>query len=116
MNTSQKTPIDQHAAHELHLFIENDSMLYKSQYLPMVKNMQRRKKAGTFDPSKAPGLLLYLVHAGAKKYFKDVYVPGIKIEEMFPFPLCMQLARDMAEDMESAIDAGEYDDLLKGNK
>jgi hypothetical protein len=102
--------VDQAAADELRLYIDNDADLYRQQFIPMVKNMKRKMKSGKFDKAKAPKLLLYLVDNGARKYVKEHGSPGSNIKDMFPKPLRMEVAKDMARDMQIAIENGEYDD------
>ena len=63
-------------ARELKLYIDNDGQLYKQRLIPIVKNIQRKMKAGKYDHKKAPKLLKYLVDDGAKKYAKEF--PGVK--------------------------------------
>jgi len=60
--------LDQDAATELQLFIENDNHIYMSRFIPVMKNLQRKVKKGTYDHSKAPELWRYLVDAAAKSY------------------------------------------------
>ena len=60
--------VDQHAAEELQLFIENDEQLYRSQFVPIMENLRRKMNRGVYDHSKAPKLWRYLVDAAAKAY------------------------------------------------
>ena len=80
--------------------------LYRQQFIPMVKNMKRKMKSGKFNASLAPKLLLYLVDNGARKYTKEM---GGQVKDMFPKDLRMEVAKDMARDMQIAIENGEYD-------
>jgi hypothetical protein len=100
---------DEQAQTELRLFIENDYQLYHSQMMPIIKNVQRRKAKGTYDPTLAPKLWLYLVDEGARKYVKEFGAPGDKVQNIFPKPVRMALAEEMAKDYSESIDNGEYD-------
>ena len=100
--------VDQHALEELRLYIDNDRDLYRQQFIPIVKNIKNKMKSGKFDAAKAPKLLLYLVDNGAKKYVKEF---GGDVKTMFPKPLRVQLAKEMAEDLRTAIEIGEYDNI-----
>jgi hypothetical protein len=100
---------DKQAQTELRLFIENDSQLYHSQMVPIIKNVQRRKAKGTYDPSLAPKLWLYLVDEGARKYVKEFGSPGDKIQNIFPKSVRMALAEEMAKNYSERIDNGDFD-------
>ena len=50
--------IDREAAVELKLSIENDRDLYRQQIVPIIKNVQKKMKKGTYDHLKAPKLSL----------------------------------------------------------
>ena len=65
--------------HELKLYIENDSDLYKQKLVPIVKNIQRKMKSEKYDHKKAPKLWMYLADEGAKKYSKEF--PGVKFDK-----------------------------------
>lgn len=56
---------------ELALFIENDGQIYRSQTLPIIKNLQRKIAKGTYDPQKALKLWRHLADRGAHDYFKQ---------------------------------------------
>lgn len=63
--------LDKEAAHELELFIENDSQLYNQQNLPILKNLAAKMASGKYDKEKAVKLWMYLMESGAKKYARD---------------------------------------------
>jgi hypothetical protein len=60
--------LDQHAATELQLFIENDEHIYTSRFVPVMRNLKRKMNRGTYDHNRAPKLWRYLVDAAAKAY------------------------------------------------
>lgn len=101
--------VDRAAKDDLRLFIDNDADLYRQQFIPMVKNMKRKMKSGKFDAGKAPKLLLYLVDNGARKYIKEVSGGVGTVKDLFPKALRQELAKEMAKDMQTAIEIGEYD-------
>ena len=76
-NKIGNTPLakDMDAVREIELFIENDYQLYKSQTNPILINLTKKYKKGTFDVSKAAKLFRYLIDAGMKRYNKEY---GIK--------------------------------------
>jgi hypothetical protein len=66
--------LDEHAARELELYIENDYPLVgapNSQGKQIEKNLEQKVKKGTFDFEKSIKLWEYLIEAGAKKYSKE---------------------------------------------
>lgn len=63
--------LDQNAAAELQLFIENDERIYRSRFVPVMQNLKRKLDKGTYDHSLAPKLWRYLVDAAAKAYDPD---------------------------------------------
>ena len=63
---------DQDLAHDIELFAENDSDLYRQSYVPIVKNLKKKLDKGTFDVKLAAKLWMYYVQSADKKYQKDV--------------------------------------------
>tara|TARA_Y100000310_G_scaffold265162_1_gene276054 strand:- start:2536 stop:4146 length:1611 start_codon:yes stop_codon:yes gene_type:complete len=93
--------VDVNAADELKMYIENDAQLYKSQLVPIVKNMQRKMKSGKYDHKKAPKLWMYLVDAGAKKYVKEF---GGDVRSMFDKQTRQYVAQQMADEYKNEIE------------
>ena len=60
--------VDQDAARDLELTIANDGDLYRQQFQPIMKNLMKKRRAGTYRHDLAVKLFGYLVEAGAKKY------------------------------------------------
>jgi len=60
-----------HEARELVLYAENDRELYTQSAVPIMKNLTRRFKKGTYDPALAVKLWKYHADRAAKKYGKD---------------------------------------------
>lgn len=56
---------------ELTLYIVNDGSLHESIITPIIKNLQKKAKAGKLDKVKAIDAFYYAAQAGAKKYCKD---------------------------------------------
>lgn len=63
---------DPDMAYELELFMENDGQLYRQQFIPIIKNIQRKIKSGKYDHNQAPKLWMYYVENGLKKYAKEL--------------------------------------------
>jgi len=62
---------DSPEAYELKIYIENDANLYRQRFLPIMKNLQRKKEKGIYNNVGATKLFTYLVNDGAKKYAKE---------------------------------------------
>jgi len=58
-------------ARELVLYAENDSQLYTQSAVPIMKNLTRKFKKGTYDPALAVKLWKYHADRAAQKYGKD---------------------------------------------
>ena len=112
--------LDEHAANDLFLFIENDSDLYRQQHTPIIKNLTAKKARSTYDHTKAAKLFGYLVENGAKKYYREV-VQGLPTEyafvrhvspewsKMFPKKLRDTVAEELRDRFETEYELGNYD-------
>ena len=90
---------------ELKLYIDNDSQLYNSRFMPIIKNLSKKMKKGNFDKKLAIKGFMYLVDAGAKKYVKDY---GGNAKEMFSKKDRIAVASDLADEFEDAYKNKEY--------
>lgn len=99
-------PYDVHAVNEIKLFIENDYQLYKSQLLPILVNLTKKYKKGTFDITKAAKLFRYLIDSGLKKYHKDYGSKGDKWFELLSTNDRQYLAEWFANDTLIELNAG----------
>lgn len=99
--------MDNHAMYELRLHIENSEQLYRSQMVPIIKNVQRRMKKGTYDHGLAPKLWQYLVDNGARNYCK---LYGGSVRWVFPVDMRRTLAQEFADDYRDEIELcdGDY--------
>lgn len=96
------------AARELVLYIENDGDLYRQSFLPIVYNLQKKIKKGTFDLEKSLTLWGFLADAGAKKYTKDLGSPGDKWNDLFNKSTRRLVAKELAESFMAEIEAGNF--------
>lgn len=62
---------DKDAAHELTLYIENDSKMYKDIIKNAIENLAKKMAKGTFDKEKSEKLWKRVADEGAKKYLKE---------------------------------------------
>jgi len=91
---------------ELRLFIDNDARLYKSRYIPILKNLSKFKKKGKYNSKLAIKAFMYLIDDGAKVYAKD-YADGDA--SIFSKKDRLQLAKDYTEEFESQYNNQEFD-------
>jgi hypothetical protein len=106
---------------ELKLYIENDANLYRQQIVPIVKNIQRRMKKGTYDHKLAPKLWMYLVDNGARLYVKEYGGRGDSVRQMFPKKTREAVAREFADEYRDELDAQggvmfDHVEIIKGNE
>ena len=88
---------------ELKLYIDNDSNIYRQRYMPILKNLSKKKKKGKGLASKA---FLYLVDDGAKRYTREY---GGNVRDVFPKRQRQMLAKDYVDEFEQIFKNQEYD-------
>tara|TARA_B100000959_G_scaffold240421_1_gene261647 strand:+ start:274 stop:642 length:369 start_codon:yes stop_codon:yes gene_type:complete len=93
-------------ANELKLFIDNDSNLYRQRYMPIIKNLSKKKKSGRYRSSLAPKLFSYLVSDGAKRYVKAY---GGNVRDVFPRRIQKELAKEYTKEFEQIYKDQEFD-------
>ena len=108
-----KEAVDSDAMNELKLFINNDEDLYRKKFMPIIANIKRKIKRGVYNHEMALKLWMYLVDEAARKYVKEFGSSDQDVADMFPKELRQQIAKDMADEEQEKIEAGEYD-VVKG--
>mgnify|MGYP003138282241 FL=1 len=91
---------------ELKLYIDNDSSLYRQRYMPILKNLSKKKKKGRYRKSLAQKAFMYLIDDGAKRYVRSY---GGNHLDVFPKRQRKQLAKDYVEEFEQIYDDQEFD-------
>jgi len=91
---------------ELKIYIDNDSQLYNSRYIPILKNLSKKKLNGKYNKSLAAKGFVYLVNDGANKYVKDF---GGNARDIFPKRQRIMLAKDYVDEFEQQFKNQEYD-------
>ncbi|MBT3298765.1 hypothetical protein HN385_07575 [archaeon] len=91
---------------ELKLYIDNDSRLYNGTYIPILKNLSKKKQKGKYNSSLAMKGFVYLVNDGAKKYVKEF---GGNDRDIFPKRQRIMLAKDYVDEFEQIFKNQEYD-------
>ena len=79
---------------ELKLYIDNDSSLYRQRYMPILKNLSKKKKKGRYRKGLASKAFMYMIDDGAKRYVKSY---GGNVRDVFPKRQIKQLANDYVE-------------------
>jgi hypothetical protein len=103
-----RDPVDEHAAIELRLYLDNDYQLYQRKRA-FLQNVARKVIAGKYDPAKAGKLWMYLVDDAAKKYVRE-FSAG-PVSETFSKATREAVAAELARDEHGALVRGEYGDL-----
>ena len=95
----------QDLADELELLATNDADLYTRQYMPIIKNLMRKRAKGTYDHNLAIKLWRYMIDRVAKQEV------GPMARVKFP-GLVRNLAAKSIADMElGKMDDGEYSEV-----
>jgi hypothetical protein len=104
-------PLDEHAAKELELYVENDADLYRQQYMPINKNLITRMARGVYNHMLAVKQFGYLMESGAKKYAKE-YSEGKDWHQIFSPATRKHVAELFTNHFETEAKLGNYDSLL----
>ena len=91
---------------ELKLYIDNDSSLYRQRYMPILKNLSKKKKKGKYRKTLAQKAFMYLINDGAKRYVRSY---GGNHLDVFPKRQRKQLAKEYVEEFEQIYDDQEFD-------
>ncbi len=111
LQIGRNNPIDEDAAYELKIFIDNDADLYRQRYLPIVKNLTRKKAAGNYSRPLATKGFMYLVDDGAKKYHGESGGGG-RWHDMFPKPVRERVAEELRDEFEVESSLGNWDQYI----
>ena len=95
------------AARELELFAENDSDLYQRSGVPIMKNLSKKFKRGTYDPELAVKLWKYHADRAAKAY-SEQHSTGDDWKTMFTPRDRMEMAKSMEDSWRSEMEAGNF--------
>jgi len=91
---------------ELKLYIDNDSSLYRQRYMPILKNLSKKKQKGKYRKTLAQKAFMYLIDDGAKRYTKSY---GGNHLDVFPKRQRKSLAKDYVEEFEQIYKNQEFD-------
>ena len=103
--------LDQHAATELRLFVDNDGELYRQQTTPIHRNLATKMARGTYVHAGAVKLFMHLAESGAKKYARE-FGDGIPWNVTFSVPTRRAAAEVWASEFETEYALGNYNHFL----
>ena len=95
----------QDLADELELLATNDAELYRRQYVPIIKNLMRKRAKGVYDHNLAIKLWRYMIDRVAKQE------AGPMARIKFPGMVRNLAAKSIADDELQKMDDGEYSEL-----
>ena len=91
---------------ELKLYIDNDASIYRQRYIPILKNLSKKKKKGNYRKGLASKAFMYLIDDGAKRYVKSY---GGNARDVFPTRQRKELAKDYVDEFEDIFKNQEFD-------
>ena len=94
-------------ARELELWAENDGPIYKTSATPIMRNLSKKFKNGTYDPELGVKLWKYHADRAAKGYSQE-YSSGDDWKTMFTPAVRMEMARSMEASWRSEMEAGNF--------
>lgn len=110
MESGKPTVADTQAADELRLYMENDFGIWEgNQKKSIEKNLALKMKKGKYDAALAPKIWMYLVDGAAQKYVKEFGSGRDRVDSMFNKATRMQVASELAQEFEQAVESGEKD-------
>jgi ABC-type taurine transport system substrate-binding protein len=110
---TESDQIDSNAVNELDIYIMNNEDLYRRQFMPIIKNLQRKIAKNVYDHEKAKKLWMYLIDQAAKEYVKEFGNPDEDVKDLFPKEIRNRVAEIIADRELENIKQGEYD-VVKG--
>ena len=99
---------DPDMARELELYADNDSLLYFQRRKPILINLSKKYKKGTYDIQKAAKLWRYYIDAALEKYNKEFGSKGDKWYDLMSVPDRNLLALEYAENTKFEFDLGNF--------
>lgn len=99
---------DPNAAREIELYAENDGDLYRQQRRPILINLTKKYKKGTYDVQKALKLWRYFIDSAMKKYNKEFGSRGDKWFDLLSTSDRQLLAEKWAKETKEEFDLGNF--------
>jgi len=98
---------DKDAAREIQLYADSDYGLYQQRKRPILINLGKKYKKGTYDVNKAAKLWRYYIDAAMQKYHKEFGIRG-KWSNLLSVPDRNLLALDYAIETKDEFDLGNF--------
>lgn len=99
-----KTFSDTVAARELALYACNDSTIYFQSIVPVIENLSKKIKRGTYDHAKALKAWEHVATVAAVKYNQEFGTPGTKYFSMFNAATRRAAAAELAENFSDDVE------------
>jgi len=99
---------DPEMAREIELYADSDSMLYFQRRKPILINLSKKYKKGTYDIQKAAKLWRYYIDAALEKYNKEFGSRGDKWYELMSVADRNLLALEYAKATKDEFDLGNF--------
>jgi hypothetical protein len=99
---------DPDMARELELYADNDSLLYFQRRKPILINLSKKYKKGTYDLQKAAKLWRYYIDAALEKYNKEFGSRGDKWYDLMSVADRNLLALEYAQNTKDEFDLGNF--------
>jgi hypothetical protein len=99
---------DPDMARELELYADNDSLLYFQRRKPILINLSKKYKKGTYDIQKAAKLWRYYIDAALEKYNKEFGSRGDKWYNLMSVADRNLLALEYAQNTKDEFDLGNF--------
>jgi hypothetical protein len=99
---------DPDMARELELYADNDSLLYFQRRKPILINLSKKYKKGTYDIQKAAKLWRYYIDAALEKYNKEFGSRGDKWYDLMSVADRNLLALEYAQNTKDEFDLGNF--------
>jgi len=99
---------DSHEARELHFHGDSDARLYHNSKVPVMKNLEKKHKKGTYDHEKAKKLWGHHADRVAQDYAKQHGHPGAKWHEMFSTKHRKEAAKGWADEHHAEMKSGNF--------
>lgn len=103
--------LDEHAATELEMYIDNDGRLYEQMTQGILKNLVTRMVKGTFNKELSKKSWANLIEAGAKKYAKEFASPS-DWNKIFSVETRKHLVNEYADAFVKKYERGEFNYLI----
>ena len=94
--------LDQHAARELELYIDNDYQSYKDKVNSFYKPLTVKIAQGRYDSKLAAKLFMHLVDRAAKKYVQE-HAHGSDWHEVFSKSTREAVAKELVSEFEDVV-------------